>query len=48
MTARSWSRPPEEMLVRPKNEGTKVFPKRILYEVEALDPLKPKYDVPFP
>jgi ABC-type polar amino acid transport system ATPase subunit len=39
---------PEEMFVRPKNERTKVFLKRILYEVEALDPLKPKYDMPVP
>jgi hypothetical protein len=39
---------PEELFVRPKNKRTKVFLRPILYEVEALDPLKPQYDVPIP
>jgi len=38
--------PPEEIFVRPKSERTRIFLKRVLSEVEALDPLKPKYDVP--
>jgi len=38
--------PPEEIFVRPQNERTKLFLKRILKEVDAMDPLKPKYEVP--
>ena len=36
--------PPEEIFVRPNNERTKLFLKRILAEIEELDPLKPKYE----
>ena len=36
----------EEMFVRPKEERTKLFLKRILYEVDALDPLQPNFEVP--
>jgi polar amino acid transport system ATP-binding protein len=38
--------PPEEIFVRPQNDRTKLFLKRILKEVDAMDPLKPKYEVP--
>jgi glutamine transport system ATP-binding protein len=37
--------PPEEMFVNPKNERTRIFLKRVLKEVDELDPLKPKYEV---
>jgi ABC-type polar amino acid transport system ATPase subunit len=40
--------PPEEIFVRPTQERTKLFLKRILAEIEELDPLKPKYDVSVP
>jgi hypothetical protein len=33
---------------KPKNERTKACPKRILAEIEEMDPLKPKYDAPAP
>ena len=36
--------PPEEIFVNPKNERTRIFLKRILKEIEDLDPLKPKYE----
>ncbi|MFA5313328.1 MAG: amino acid ABC transporter ATP-binding protein [Methanomassiliicoccales archaeon] len=36
--------PPEEIFVNPKNERTKVFLKRILCQVDAMDPLKPTYE----
>ncbi|QLH75699.1 MAG: amino acid ABC transporter ATP-binding protein [Methanomassiliicoccales archaeon] len=38
--------PPEEIFVNPKNERTKVFLRRVLKEIDELDPLKPKYDAP--
>jgi ABC-type polar amino acid transport system ATPase subunit len=38
--------PPEDMFVKPKYERTRTFLKRVLAEVDAMDPLKPKYDVP--
>jgi ABC-type polar amino acid transport system ATPase subunit len=37
--------PPSEMFTKPKNERTKAFLKRILAEIEDMDPLKPKYEV---
>ncbi|MEM0448772.1 MAG: amino acid ABC transporter ATP-binding protein [Methanomassiliicoccales archaeon] len=37
--------PPEEIFVKPKNERTRAFLRRILNEIDNLDPLKPKYDV---
>ncbi len=36
--------PPEEIFVNPKNERTRIFLKRILKEIEDMDPLKPKYE----
>jgi polar amino acid transport system ATP-binding protein len=38
--------PPEDIFTKPKNERTRVFLKRVLNEVDAMDPLKPKYEVP--
>jgi len=35
---------PEEIFVHPKNDRTKLFLKRVLCQVDDLDPLKPKYD----
>jgi hypothetical protein len=32
------------MFVNPRNERTRIFLKRILKEIEDLDPLKPKYE----
>ncbi|HSV42644.1 MAG TPA: amino acid ABC transporter ATP-binding protein [Methanomassiliicoccales archaeon] len=37
---------PEEMFVNPKNERTRIFLRRVLKEVDELDPLKPKYELP--
>ena len=39
---------PNEMFTKPKYERTKVFLRRVLSEVEDLDPLQPKYDLPGP
>jgi ABC-type polar amino acid transport system ATPase subunit len=36
--------PPEEIFVNPKNDRTRTFLKRILKEIEDMDPLKPKYE----
>jgi ABC-type polar amino acid transport system ATPase subunit len=36
--------PPEEIFINPKNERTRTFLRRILKEVDELDPLKPRYD----
>jgi ABC-type polar amino acid transport system ATPase subunit len=36
--------PPEEIFVHPKNDRTKLFLKRVLSQVDSLDPLKPKYE----
>ena len=33
---------------KPKNKRAKPFLKGILAEIEDMDPLKPKYDVPAP
>jgi ABC-type polar amino acid transport system ATPase subunit len=35
---------PEEIFVNPRNERTRTFLKRVLMEIDDLDPLKPKYD----
>jgi ABC-type methionine transport system ATPase subunit len=36
--------PPEEIFINPKNERTRTFLKRVLKEIDDMDPLKPKYD----
>jgi ABC-type polar amino acid transport system ATPase subunit len=36
--------PPEEMFIHPRNERTRTFLRRILKEVDELDPLKPRYE----
>jgi len=38
--------PPNEIFTKPKNDRTRVFLKRVLSEVDAMDPLKPKYEAP--
>jgi ABC-type polar amino acid transport system ATPase subunit len=37
---------PSEMFTKPKYDRTRAFLKRVLSEVDALDPLQPKYDAP--
>jgi polar amino acid transport system ATP-binding protein len=39
---------PGEIFIKPRNERTRVFLRRVLSEVEAMDPLKPGYDTPVP
>jgi polar amino acid transport system ATP-binding protein len=36
--------PPQEIFVNPKNERTRIFLKRVLKEIDDMDPLKPKYE----
>ncbi len=36
--------PPNEIFVNPRNERTRIFLKRVLKEIDDMDPLKPKYD----
>ena len=39
---------PSEIFTKPKYDRTRAFLKRVLSEVEDLDPLQPKYDTPTP